>query len=231
MLDSVYRLTTLKNNHDVISCRVDPPLPRWDPSDHQACCTSPAWKESSSSDTFWWMAWHPLFPGRSHRSPPHPQEQSRTLSSVSADLPLTCGQQQSSAMQETTAARSRSGPGWTVFLPVTNQVRFFNDRYILHSLTVHFFTDFINRRLQPETNCCYGNSNRCAQRHINKHVSPHLWESRVLWNRVWMLALKVEAGRKDRLLRLLATISVGIEKSDQFHWDQAVSCWLCICYT
>lgn len=32
-----------------------------------------------------------------------------------------------------------------------------------------------------------------------------------------MLALKVEAGRKDRLLRLLATISVGIEKSDQFH--------------
>lgn len=46
-----------------------------------------------------------------------------------------------------------------------------------------------------------------------------------------MLAWKVEVGRKDRLLRLLATISVGIEKSDQFHRDQAVSCWLCICYT
>lgn len=38
-----------------------------------------------------------------------------------------------------------------------------------------------------------------------------------------MLALKVEAGRKDRLLHLLATISVGIEKKSQFDWDQAVS--------
>lgn len=56
-------------------------------------------------------------------------------------------------------------------------------------------------------------------------ISPHLWESKVLWNRVWMLALKVEVGRKDRLLRLLATISVGIEKNNQFHWDQAVSCF------
>lgn len=38
-----------------------------------------------------------------------------------------------------------------------------------------------------------------------------------------MLALKAEAGRKDRLLHLLATISVGIEKKSQFDWDQAVS--------
>lgn len=38
-----------------------------------------------------------------------------------------------------------------------------------------------------------------------------------------MLALKAEAGRKDRLLHLLATISVGIEKRSQFDWDQAVS--------
>lgn len=38
-----------------------------------------------------------------------------------------------------------------------------------------------------------------------------------------MLALKAEAGRKDRLLHLLATISVGIEKRSQFDCDQAVS--------
>lgn len=147
-----------KQTADVIKCMVDPPLPHLDPSDHQVCCISLAWKESSLSGIFWWMAWHPLYQGHSHRSPHHPQVQSRTLNSVSADLPLTCEQQhfvkyyaKKQPQQNSISVQDEVKH----VLPVANEVRFFKNGYILHSLTVHFFTDFINSRLRSEINCCY----------------------------------------------------------------------------
>lgn len=129
------------------------PLPLWGPSHSLVCCISPAWKESSSTGIFWWMAWRPQCQERNRRSHRHPQAQSRTQSWVWGGLPLTC--EQTGAIFFNCGVHSFR-LGWlptyiSMFLPVSYEVRIVIwERYVLHPFTIHFFTDFINCSLRTE---------------------------------------------------------------------------------
>lgn len=81
----------------------------------------------------------------------------------------------SSSGQRSTAVQDHSQPR---VLPVSNQVRFFKDRYVLHSLTVHLFTDFINRCLQSEIRVSWrsltGRENHAFFVHLWAHLTSSL---------------------------------------------------------
>ena len=138
------------------------PQPLWGPSGSQVCDIFPAWRESSSTCTSWWRAWHQQYQEHNRRSLHRPLAQTHSLSSVSGDLPLTCRETARilSAMlilhcRGETAVKSLVWDDCKQmhihFLPVSYEVRVvIRERYFLHSFTVHFFTDFINCSLQKE---------------------------------------------------------------------------------